>query len=219
MLDHNSQKATAGQVFNTNIGEFQSGESRPVFRDIGRWHALASDLSADSPAVARFSAEELQARWLDGMACIATDTTNIVAYTSLIPVESEHTVYLGRRVFEASSGWTLPGFRRKQLQCIMRQRFYLSFGNDLLISFCMGMGASMVLQKIGWSLVDWDPNEGIAPLIGEVRDGALYHRLGDSVNLSGRMPYQRKEHSGSMAHPWDSYLHLWVSDRSLAKLV
>jgi hypothetical protein len=141
--------------------------------------------------------------------------TQIVAYTSLVPIPIK-LQNPGCRVFEASSGWTRPGWRRMGLQVQMRRHLYRDKTNDLLISFGVGLGAAFVLRRLGWTLYSWPDRLGVSDFIGDVADGKLLHRLGDAIELDGREPFRLSNPVDLDRHDWDRYLHLWVSNAELA---
>lgn len=202
-------------IFDLRHGRFESGDQHPAFRHPAAWQTLHRQLGNDSPMLARFPAEELQRRWLAGLAVIAIDLTRIVAYTSLVEVPLALTDN-PTRIFEASSGWTMPGYRRKGLQVRMRQQLYRDHSNDLMISFCVGTGASYVLQRLGWQLYSWPDRLGVSDFIGRVENGFLHHRLGDAIDLGGRDPFRLIGPLVLQQHDWERYLHLWVSDPAKA---
>ncbi len=199
------------RLYDVQRGLFQTGEERPAFRTDLVWDELKVAIAADSPLLARFPAEELRKRWLEGMAIIGVDLTRIVAYTSLVqvPLDLPDTE---TRVYEASSGWTLPGWRRRGFQVRMRRELYKDKGNALMISFCVGIGASFVLRQLGWQLYSWPDHLGVSDFIGKVEGGFLHHRLGDAINLGGRKPFRMTDPIDLDKHDWNRYLHLWVSD-------
>lgn len=202
-------------IFDLRHNRFEAAQQHPAFNHPQPWRDLHHRLGSDSPLLARFPARELQRRWLAGQAAIAVDRVQVVAYTSLIEVPlalDQNPV----RVFEASSGWTMPGFRRKGLQVRMRRHLYQGHRDDLMISFCVGVGASFVLRRLGWQLYSWPDRLGVSDFIGQVDGGRLHHRLGDAIDLGGREPLRLGGPLDLDRHDWDRYLHLWVSDADRA---
>lgn len=193
------------------------GDSRfPAFEAIDPWLVMVREIAENAPVIARFSAQELRARWLDNAAAIAVADHHILSYTSLIPIEAGSVPF---NVLEASSGWTHPMIRRQGIQVTLRRHLYHDFSSALLLSYCVGVGASLVLKKLGWRLVGWDDYPNVSELVGHISGKHLVHRLGDRVDLGSRIPYNGSLDSGDAAgmHSWDSYLHLWVSDLARAK--
>lgn len=192
---------------------FESAGDSARLRDIAFWKELRANMDISLPGFARFTPQELRRRWLEGQAVVAVDLTQIVAYTSVVPVP------IGlpdTRVFEASSGWTRPGWRRKGLQVRLRRHLYRDMDDALLISFGVGLGAAYVLRELGWNLYSWPDKLGVSDFIGKVADGKLHHRLGDAIDLRGREPFRFSDPVDLDHHDWDRYLHLWVSDAERA---
>ena len=177
--------------------------------DIDPWEAARYYMSKDSPRVARFNAATLQSRWFDGRAAVTLDRSEIVAYTSVIEIEPMTSPV--RRLFEASTGWSAPGYRRAGAQVQMRRRLYEPLGDALLVSFCIGRGASDVLQRLGWSVVSWHHPSQVSKLIGEVVGSTLHHRLGDDLDLGSRTPFVGT-HEHLTDADLDNHLFVWVSD-------
>ena len=103
--------------------------------DISSWKYFTSQMYKESPSVARFSAEELQSRWLKGLACVSVRKGRPIAYTSLIRIPIPNSS-LKFHVYESATGWTTEEFRSQKLQQSMQSLLHYSIKNHLIIAFC-----------------------------------------------------------------------------------
>lgn len=196
------------------------------------WQTLAESIAQEASLTA-YPAPVLARRWQQGYAAVAIEADEIVSYTSVVPVFSETSrpqlaaligVEAGRMpavdLFEFATGWTRPDCRRKGISLQLRQKLLERFSrpNCLHISISIGLGASPILERLGWQLVGWSKIPFVTSLIGVPTAG-----LEDKIGLGWSPPPELKRYEGEhlsprqdTAHPWTEFCHFWVSNPALA---
>lgn len=196
------------------------------------WSRLHEEISTDSPRL-YFSSLNLKMRWQKGCSAIVINQNKIIAHISLIPLISPNKKILFQKIFscpeslleniwESATGWTDPKFRRKGIQYKIRQKLYEQISQDsLIVAHCIGIGASPILSKLGWHLVNWDEYRFIRLLLGEIKNKKFYHHSGNIIpieNLKFFLGYGSFPNS-IPSHNWENYIHLWINNISKAKFI
>ena len=190
------------------------------------WKRLDYDILKTSPKIRKYTSFELQERWQRGHSAIAIHQKNIISHVSAIDIlpaarhqyiESALGIYLGMQddIWESATGWTLPSFRNCRIQLQLRQKLYQRFAKyPLLVGFCFGVGASIVLKKLGWSLVSWERIKFLSLLLGYWSENKFYHHRGHTIDLDGKYPFlqDKKNSETELSHDWNIFFHLWVND-------
>lgn len=196
------------------------------------WQSLAVSIAQEASLTA-YPGPVLAHRWQQGYAAIAIESDEIVSYTSVVPVYSETSrrqlaaligVEAGRMpavdLFEFATGWTRPDCRHKGISLQLRQKLLERFSrpNCLHISISIGLGASPILERLGWQLVGWSKIPFVTSLIGVPTAG-----LEDKIGLGWSPPPELKRYEGEhlsprqdTGHPWPKFCHFWVSNPTLA---
>lgn len=207
----------------------------PYAADIGPalWAQLAADIGREASLTA-YSAEQLAFRWEQGCAAVAVCRELIVSYTSLVPVfDTDTRADLSQRlglpvaqlppvdIYEFASGWTHLDFRRRGISLHLRRHLLARFDHpDILqVSISIGLGASPVLERMGWQIIGWEQIAWVSSLIGLPAAAA-----GDHLDHGWQPPAELKRYNGehivpsqAKTHPWDRYCHFWVSNPALAR--
>ena len=196
------------------------------------WQSLAESIAREAN-LTTYPAPMLARRWQQGYAAVAIEADEIVSYTSVVPVYSEASrrqmgaligVEADRmpavELFEFATGWTRPDCRRKGISLQLRQKLLERFSspNCLHISISVGLGASPILERLGWHLVSWSKIPFVTSLIGVPTVG-----LEDKIGLGWSPPPELKRYEGDHLsprqdtdHPWAEFCHFWVSNPVLA---
>ncbi len=196
------------------------------------WAQLAADISREASLTA-YSAEMLSHRWQQGYAAIAVCREKIVSYTSLVPVFNADTrTHLEQLLnlpadqlppidmYEFASGWTHVDYRRKGISLQLRRHLLTRFDRpDILqVSISIGLGASPVLERMGWQIMGWQHIAYVSSLIGLPAAAASDH-LDHGWQPPARLKQYNGDHivpSQAKTHPWNDYCHFWVSNPALA---
>lgn len=196
------------------------------------WQTLAAAIALEASLTA-YPAPVLANRWQQGYAATAIEAGEIVSYTSVVPVYSEASrrrlgaiigVEAGQMpaidLFEFATGWTRPDCRRKGISLQLRQKLLKRFSslNCLHISVSIGLGASPILERLGWRLVGWSDIPFVTSLIGVPMAG-----LEDKIGVGWSPPPELKRYEGAhlsprqdTGHPWAEFCHFWLSNPALA---
>jgi len=198
-----------------------------------QWTQLAADIGREASLTA-YTAQQLAHRWEQGCAVLAAYDGRIVSYTSLVPVfNADSRARLSQllnlpadqlpavNVYEFASGWTHPDFRRRGISLQLRRCLLARFDRpDILqVSISIGLGASPVLERMGWQIIGWQQIAWVSSLIGLPAAAA-----GANINRGWQPPAELKQYNGApiipsqtKTHPWSRYCHFWVSNPALAR--
>ena len=128
-----------------------------------------------------YPAHVLANRWQQGHAVLATLGDEIIGYSSVVLVFGEATrrkmsqeIGVGYSqmpsidLCEFATGWTHPRWRRKGISLQLRRRLLAQLGGPtcLFVSVSTGLGASPVLERLGWQIVAWGKVAFVSSLIG-----------------------------------------------------
>ena len=197
------------------------------------WDDLAACV-AQEPALVSYPGQIFRCRWEQGNATIAVHDGQIVSYTSLVAVfDATFRSQLaavwrhadGRLppidLYEFATGWTRPSWRRNDANLALRRHLLQRFSapHMLCVGVTVGLGASPVLTRLGWSVLAWSRIAYLGSLIAVPLAG---HEAGlgrgwlmpGGVRLYEGEPLTYRAHS---AHPWDRFCHFWVAQEALAR--
>ncbi len=207
--------------------------TRPVISD-PTWQKLANNI-AQEESLTSYPAAVLARRWEQGYAAIALKDDEIVSYTSVVPLFFTKTRQALSRelgidysqwpkvdMYEFASGWTHPSWRRKGISLQLRHDLLgqLDRSDCLIASISVGLGASYVLEKLGWQIAAWSKIAYVTGLIGLPTAGLE----GEIQKIGWPLPPPLKRYEGKPVSPsqnpehhWNDYCHFWISDLALAK--
>jgi GNAT superfamily N-acetyltransferase len=211
-----------------------SSVSEPVVSH-STWQELA-DKIAKEESLTSYPRAVLARRWEQGYAALALHNEEIVSYTSVVPLFFDKTrrrlsreldvdeVHLPNTdLYEFASGWTDPAWRRKGISLQLRRNLLgrLDMPRCLIASISVGLGASYVLEKLGWQIAGWGKIPYLTSLIG-IPTAGLEGKIDQKMGWS--LPSELERYEGQPIspsqnpdHAWADFCHFWISSLPLAQ--
>lgn len=199
------------------------------------WERLVEDFTHE-PTLFPPTAGLLARRVQKGYAAAAVFEDRIICYIALVPIvhsegcapawetltasyHLESSDLPESNIYTSTSSWTAPEWRGRGINHSIRQPLFSRYLNapHLGLSGMYGL-ASPLLAKIGWRIIGWDHVPFLSSLVGipahefPVQSGKLWGPTHKVLQYQG--PHIELESTG---HPWEKYLHLWVSDVKIAE--
>jgi hypothetical protein len=196
------------------------------------WVDLAAHIALER--LIPYPADILAGRWREGYAAATVCAGRIISYISLAPImlgsEGVHTWRKitaqrfvdpaglpGTNVYEFTTSWTDPEWRRRRISIGMRGPLVERFleGDALGMAAMIGL-SSRIPAKLGWQLFPTDA----APFASSL----VFIPSRDFPGLAAmgwQLPEELELYQGPQiplddpAHPWDRYVYWWVSSREV----
>jgi hypothetical protein len=183
-----------------------------------------------------YPAEVLAKRYYGGYAAILTSQGHIVSYTSLAPVALYSpgvqswerilnqlgflwTKVPGIDVYEFTSTWTDPAWRRKHISLAIRKPLVERFlkGDTLGVGGMIAL-SSANLAKLGWEILAWNAAPFVSSLVAVPCQNFPSQAATGWLIPETFAPYQGTNIPlGNPAHSWGNYCYFWVSNPALAR--
>jgi GNAT superfamily N-acetyltransferase len=182
-----------------------------------------ASLTGTPPAV-------LRARWVAGDAAVVIDDGGIVSYSSVLPLYTSETrgIVSGRyparqltpvSVVAFATAWTAPRWRGFGFSTRLHEELQLAYRDrgDLVVGLCHGLGASRVMQRMKFELMNYQDAGFVGALSAWYESGHWHSRRGGPPSRKFYLPpCTGIEPSAIGSHRWQECVHYWVSDASVA---
>lgn len=212
------------------VGTWQAFNGMPT-----GWEAIAQASGASH--VTEVTVEQLVRRWAHRFAAVAVEPNGrIVGFTSLVPIydvvgqlrlaarlDIPYVHLPEARVAEFLTGWTAPEYRRQGVSRRLRELVLAQpwptyavtgdGGSDTVgVAVTVGVGASHVLDRMGWTVLSWDYVPFLSSLSGIPNVEASHvWPLPEGVGVWG---WQGAQRPAGRLDPW---VQFWVSSREQAE--
>lgn len=195
------------------------------------WNDLNERISGED-ALISYGVQDLISRCNEIRSAVAIDGPEIVCHVSartLLDAEigaeltglKHHGLGDALRISEVQTGFTRKDARRHKVFTELRAKLLRNLEkgdapNDLVLSFCNGIAASPVLDKLGWRRFGWTKYPFVSSLVGWFDDDYFYKVGVGIIQDAGREPWNGKhmKYSDETKHYFENYISIWSSDKS-----
>jgi hypothetical protein len=121
-------------------------------------------------------------------------------------------------VVELSTGWTSPAWRGHGISTYLHEctAELIDDSKTLIVGVCQGTGSSRILDRQGYGHISWQSAAFVSALSGWRESGCWYFRKGGWQPEILLPPCTGADSGNLKDHPWDEYVHYWVSDAPIA---
>lgn len=201
------------------------------------WDQLARDIAAE-PTLMASPVSVLASRCLAGFGAAVIHQGRVLSYRALVPIvhrgagaPSWEILTRGLDLRGASlpetcvycftNSWTAPEWRGRGISLALRPSLvdrFLASGNLGILD--MDGLASRLPGQMGWQIMAWDRVPFLSSLVS-LPASEFPDQAAATANLASPLGLRRYQgphiQINDPAHPWQEYLHLWVSDVALAE--